>query len=90
MDFSAGVAEFFSLSACTDPGYFGLFGAGARLCPGGCAAGPEEIPRAPPGLGALLTFRTKLHTAEGFFFQIIMKKEADETKRSLVQLADSA
>lgn len=57
---------------------------------GGCAAVPDETPWAPPVLGALLTSRTKLHTAEGFFSPIIMKKEVAKTKWSLVHLAHAA
>lgn len=57
---------------------------------GGCAAEPDGIPWAPPDLGALLTSRTKLHTAEVFFLQIIMKKEVSENKWSLVHLARAA
>lgn len=90
MAFSAGVSGLFCLSACTDSGYFGLFGAGARLCPGRVCSRARWHPLSPSRSECSAHFQDKAPHSRGFFLQIIMKKEVSETKWSLVHLARAA
>lgn len=67
MAFSAGVSELFCLSACTGSGYFGLFGAGARLCAGRVCTRAWSDHFSPSRFGCSAHCQDKAPHSRGFF-----------------------